>query len=102
MTRMRRRICRLSELEEGRGRLFEVDGRSLAVFRVGGEVMAVDDECPHRGGSLAFGDLQGKTVYCPMHAWPFDLRTGHCLDVPGAEVRTHGVHLVGDEVEIEL
>ncbi len=99
---MRRTICRLSQLSEGRGFFAEVDGEGIALFRIGGEVHAIENACPHRNGPLAFGDLRGCTVYCPLHAWAFDVRTGSCEEFPEASVRTYTVHVQGDEVQIEL
>jgi len=97
-----RAICRLSDIEEGRGIAVEADGVELAVFRRGEEVFALENACPHRGGPLAFGDLRGDTVYCPLHAWPFDLRTGRCREFPHASVRTFPVRVEGGEVRVEL
>jgi len=97
-----RTVCRLSDLAEGRGTLVRVAGRELAIFRLGDRVMAVDNACPHRGGPLAFGDQRGAVVHCPVHAWPFDLGTGRCAEVPGARVRVYRVRVEGDRVRVEL
>ena len=96
------RVCRLSDLPQRRGCLFEVEGEAIALFRVGALVHAISNACPHRDGPLAFGDLTGTTVFCPLHAWGFDLRTGRCEEFPGVCVRTYPVHLEGDEVAVEL
>ncbi len=72
------------------------------MFRVGDAVYAIENACPHREGPLAFGDVRGTTVHCPVHSWPFDLATGQCLDVPGAAVRTYAVRVEGGVVRIEL
>ncbi len=45
----------------------------------GGDVYAVQAECPHRGGPLADGLVGGTTLICPLHAWKFDLTTGQAL-----------------------
>jgi nitrite reductase (NADH) small subunit len=64
----------------GQGRVYEVQGERIAVFRTrGGEVYAVQAECPHRGGPLADGLLGGTTLICPLHSWKFDLKTGDAL-----------------------
>ncbi len=98
-----RAVCRLADLEEGRGRMVEIDGKCLAIFRLAtGGVFALDNACPHREGPLACGDLRDTTIYCPVHAWPVDLTTGRCRDVPGAAVRIYPVRLEGDSVWIEL
>jgi nitrite reductase (NADH) small subunit len=51
-------------------------GRIVAVFRVGDEFFALDGICPHQGGPLGKGELNGCVVTCPWHGWQFDVRTG--------------------------
>ena len=49
----------------------------VAVFRTdAGDLHALDNRCPHRGGPLAEGIVHGHSVTCPLHNWVFDLRTG--------------------------
>jgi nitrite reductase (NADH) small subunit len=52
----------------------------VAVFRtVGGELFALTDRCPHRGGPLSEGIVHGRAVACPLHNWSIDLETGEPL-----------------------
>lgn len=69
------------ELPEGRGRCVDSGPVGLAVFRLGEQVFALENACPHRGGPLAEGDLREGIVYCPLHAWGFDVRNGDCVNV---------------------
>jgi phenylpropionate dioxygenase-like ring-hydroxylating dioxygenase large terminal subunit len=57
-------------------------GEDLVFFRgESGEVAALANACPHRGGSLADGDCHYKgTVACPYHGWVFDAK-GKCVAV---------------------
>lgn len=96
------RACRIEDVPEGKGRMVVVGGECLALFRSGAEVLALDNECPHRGGALSEGDLQGGAIHCPLHGWPFDARTGRCLDEPGVQVRTFPVEVRGGEVWVEV
>lgn len=49
----------------------------IAIFRTGdGEVFALRDQCPHKGGPLSQGIVHGRTVTCPLHAFNIDLATG--------------------------
>lgn len=75
-----------ADLLEGGRQLVVYGGRQVAVVRVQGVVYAVDAVCPHRGGLLADGDLQGHHLYCPLHAWCFDVRTGAAFFPHGAKV----------------
>ena len=71
---------------DGGGAEATVDGRSYALFRVNGEIRAVDGACPHAGGPLAEGTVADGVVTCPWHGWTFDARTGCSLDPPGRDV----------------
>lgn len=57
----------------------EVDGHKLLVTRVGDEFLITDGRCPHLGGHLELGLLEGSIVTCPRHHSQFDLRDGSCL-----------------------
>lgn len=49
----------------------------IAVFRTGdGEVFALMDACPHKGGPLSQGIVHGRSVTCPLHGRIIDLATG--------------------------
>jgi nitrite reductase (NADH) small subunit len=61
----------------GQGRLFEVHGVAIAVFRArDGSVFATQAACPHKGGPLADGILGQRTLVCPLHACGFDVASG--------------------------
>jgi len=70
------KACDAAEIAMGAGKVVTVGGKELAVFNVDGTFHAIDNECPHRGGPLAEGELDGCLVQCPWHAWQFDLTTG--------------------------
>jgi nitrite reductase (NADH) small subunit len=71
------RICSVAELPaEGEVTEFTVQGRALCVAHVDGAVAVLDGTCPHEGGPLGEGIVEGGRVVCPWHAYAFDLRTG--------------------------
>lgn len=94
-------VMRRSELCEGELREAFVRGRSVALALVDGRVHAVDGTCPHAGGPLAEGHLEGTTLSCPMHGWSFDVTTGECHVNPEDRIRILGVEFVGDVVCVE-
>ena len=58
-------------------------GGDIAVFRTGdGQVFALLDVCPHKGGPLSQGIVHGRSVTCPLHGRVIDLATGEGM---GAE-----------------
>lgn len=80
------RVMRSQALGEGGRAVVQAGGRSIAVVRIDGVVHAIDNVCPHRGGELGLGDLQGHHLYCPQHAWCFDVRTGEGFFPQGIRV----------------
>jgi len=79
-------------------------GRELAIFNLGDRFLAVENQCPHRGGPLSDGIVSGCTVVCPLHAWKVRLDTGD-VDRPataGACVRTFPTRVEDGIVLVQL
>jgi 3-phenylpropionate/trans-cinnamate dioxygenase ferredoxin subunit len=66
-------------------RVFEIDGRFIAVYDVGGERYAIEDLCTHDGNPLSDGPVEGHEVICSRHGARFCLRTGAALSPPAYE-----------------
>ncbi len=99
------RVCGWSELADGTPRRVEVDGRAVALVRIGEQVHAIDDTCTHAEVSLSEGDvdLEECALECWKHGSLFDLRTGEALTLPALKpVAVHTVTVEGDEVLVEL
>ena len=79
-------------ISPGEGRSIRVDGQAIALFRGRtGDLYAVENRCPHRGGPLADGIFGGGQVICPYHSYRFDLATGACLTDATCSLRTFPV-----------
>lgn len=89
-----------SMIKEGQGKRYDCRGTTIAVFRSHGDLYALDDTCPHRGGPLGKGDLEDGCVLCPLHGWAFDLSTGRMRGNPNVAVTTYEVKQDGDTVAI--
>ncbi|MFN0009270.1 MAG: Rieske (2Fe-2S) protein [Planctomycetota bacterium] len=80
-----------------------VGGRSIAIFDVGGDCLAIDDECTHAGGPLSEGEVEGGVVTCPWHGARFDLSTGAVLSGPaGSAVKSYPLRIEGSAIRIEV
>lgn len=97
----RARVLDLAALAPGESALVTVDGEDVALFRSGGEVLAIGNACAHQGGSLCDGRVEGDIVTCPLHGWEFDLRSGACMTVPGERVSRWSVTVEGDGIHLE-
>jgi 3-phenylpropionate/trans-cinnamate dioxygenase ferredoxin subunit len=97
------KVGRLSEIEPGGACLVEAGDREIALFKVDGELYAIDDCCSHEEGSLSQGELIGHEVECPVHGARFDVRTGEVTEEPAVlQVDTFAVRVNGDEIEIDI
>lgn len=56
--------------------------RGVALFHVNEDILALENTCPHAGGPLGEGTLDGEVVTCPWHGWAFNVRTGQCVKNP--------------------
>jgi nitrite reductase (NADH) small subunit len=77
-----------------------VGAYSVAVFHVEEGFYAVENVCPHQGGPLADGWLEGTTITCPWHGWCFDLRSGKMTLGDFASVARFAVRAEGDDLYV--
>lgn len=70
------RVLETADCPPGEARECVAGDRIVAVFNVDGEFYALDGICPHQGGPLGKGFLQGCIITCPWHGFQFDVRTG--------------------------
>ena len=95
------RVASTTEIPPGHAKAFAVGGREIAVFNVGGAFYATDGTCPHQGGPLAEGWIEGAVVTCPWHAWCFDVRTGKMTLLGDfCTIDTFEIRVIGSEVHV--
>lgn len=95
-------VAKVSEIPPGTGRTVEVQGVWIALFNVDGAFYAVDNTCPHSGGPLGEGSLDGDIVVCPWHGWRFNVRTGERPDMPHFTVACCPVRVEEDAIQVAL
>jgi nitrite reductase (NADH) small subunit len=96
------RVGRLADIPVGEGRAFAVGQEQVAVFRLrDGRIRAVSAVCPHAGGPIADGQIDGAVVVCPLHLNVFELDSGRST-TGQPPLRVFPVHADGDEVVVEL
>jgi nitrite reductase/ring-hydroxylating ferredoxin subunit len=95
------KVASASAVPAGTAITIEVGGKPVALINSGGTFYAIDDTCPHQGGPLGEGEIDGTTVTCPWHEWRYDVRTGVNVDDDACRVATYNVKVEGDDVLIE-
>jgi nitrite reductase/ring-hydroxylating ferredoxin subunit/ferredoxin-thioredoxin reductase catalytic subunit len=94
-------VFRVADLPDGQIRHVKVGKHDIAVARVGDEFFALSNVCRHAFAPLAEGFMDGYYVMCPWHGWRYDVRDGS-TDHPGANVKTHDITVVADEVRVRI
>jgi nitrite reductase (NADH) small subunit len=92
----------ISEFTAGQGRMVVVDGRHVAVFRLGDEFFALDNMCLHRGGPLCEGPIANNVVTCPWHGWSYEIKTGTMVQDPRVGVSRHEVRVEQERILVRL
>lgn len=97
------RVARLAEIPSGRGLRVHVGEIAIGLYRVGEEIHAMEDSCPHAGFPLSEGTLEGCVIVCKAHGWPFDVRTGFDpADADGFPIPCFAVRVSEGDVSIDL
>lgn len=84
----------LDDIPRRGARVVKTARGDIAVFRTADDkVFALDDRCPHMGGPLSQGIVQGHGVTCPLHNWVISLETGEAQGADEGCTRTIAVKL---------
>jgi len=72
-------IAKADDLRDGQLKKVQIEGHELVLARVEGAFYVLDNRCPHMGGDLSRGALNGTILTCPRHHSQFDVRDGHVI-----------------------
>jgi len=99
------RVASIDELDDGAPHRVDVDGRSVALVRLGADVYALGDRCSHADVSLSEGEVDEDecSLECPKHGSTFDLKTGTPNSLPAVRpVPTYAVEIRDGDVYLEV
>ena len=99
---VKHRVGPLSDIGEEQAIRLEIGEAIVAVFRLGNQLYAVGDQCPHMGASLSEGYLDGKMIVCPWHGWTFNLDDGVSPFDDEARVPVYRVFVEDGDVYVEI
>ena len=95
------RVARVSDLREG-GVLGVTgsSGRAICLFRQGGRIGAVKDQCTHQAFPMSEGTLQPDgTIECSWHGARFDCATGDVVEGPAQDrIAIYETRVIGEEI----
>lgn len=78
-----------------------VNERELVMVRSGERAFLLDGRCPHRGGQLSDGRIEGNDIICSLHGYDFDLETGVSRYDPSERVATYPARVIEGMVEVD-
>ena len=70
------RIANINDLTDGTMKKYQVQGIDIFIARIEGKYYAAQNKCPHFGGDLSKGKLEGIIVTCPRHGSQFNVTDG--------------------------
>jgi nitrite reductase (NADH) small subunit len=94
------RIAKTCDIPAGAARAYAVGRYDVAVFNVDGAFFAIENSCPHQGGPLAEGWMDGVLVTCPWHGWCFDVRSGKMTLGEFARVPRFELEIRGEDLYV--
>ena len=97
------KLAETADVAPGQVRVFEAQGRRIALCNVDGAFYAIDDVCTHDGGPLDQGEIDGHQIECPRHGARFDVRDGRALTLPAVRpVRSYPVQVEDGVVKVGI
>jgi 3-phenylpropionate/trans-cinnamate dioxygenase ferredoxin subunit len=108
---------RTDDFQDGTKKKLDVSGQEILLARVGDRYYAVGNRCPHLGGDLSAGKLEGTIVTCPRHGSQFDITNGRnvrwlkgagLVSALGKAIKsprslpTHNVKIDGNTIYVEV
>jgi nitrite reductase (NADH) small subunit len=97
------KVAELSELKEQIGKEVMVQGYQVGLFLLtSGKVLAIENRCPHKGGTLTEGIVSEDHVFCPLHDWKICLEDGLVQAPDTGCVKTFDVTVEGQNVYLTI
>lgn len=96
------KVAESTELGPGEKRKISWEDHQILLTNVGNSYYAIDNKCPHMGGSLSEGTLDGTQITCPRHGSVFDVTTGKVVQsgkLLFIKVHVHDLHSYPVKIE---
>jgi nitrite reductase (NADH) large subunit len=99
-------VCELADIMPNSGVAALIDGRQIAIFRVGDQCYALDNYDPESDANVLarglVGDLKDELVVAsPIYKHHYNLKTGQCIEVAESSVAAYPVKLEKEQVWVQ-
>jgi 3-phenylpropionate/trans-cinnamate dioxygenase ferredoxin subunit len=98
-------LCKVTDLEPGTARRFDVGRHRIAVVRCDDDFYAIGDRCTHADVSLSEGDVlcEEREIECWKHGSTFSLVDGKAQSLPATKAEpVYDVVVKGDDVVVTI
>ena len=98
-------VCKFDDLQPNTSTAFSVEGKKVAIVRIGDDIYAIGDTCSHADLSLSEGEVWAdeKAIECWRHGSKFDLVTGEALTLPATvPIPVFVARVVDGKVEVDI
>ena len=96
------KVCKVSKLIGNEGQHFTVNDVDIAVFKVDGEIYALNNVCPHQHANIMHdGFIEEGCVICPAHGWGFNLKDGKMQEA-GAKLDSYEVKVIDEYIYVKV
>ncbi|MFZ5692191.1 MAG: non-heme iron oxygenase ferredoxin subunit [Pseudomonadota bacterium] len=93
------KIADLSQLRDDEAFPAKLGNVPIALYRLNGQIYAIDDVCTHEYALLSQGFVEGCAIECPLHQAKFDIASGKCLSAPATvDLKCYDVRVVGNDI----
>jgi len=91
------------EVQPGKAAMVQIKEQWYAVCNDNGTFYATDESCPHEGGHLGRGEVRDGCLVCPVHLWPWDLKTGLTdSNMPHMRLKTYRCEVRDGKVYVDV
>ncbi len=94
------KVCKLSEIKDDEGKLFEIKEKKIAIFRKGENAYALDGI--FKNLNIAEGKLNKYKTTIPFENIEINIKTGEFVLAPENKIKTYKTEIKDDEIYIEL
>jgi toluene monooxygenase system ferredoxin subunit len=98
----RERVAALADLWDGEMRGVRVGGACVLLVRLGDEIHAYADRCPHLGVRLSEGTLESGVLTCRAHQYQFDAATGAGTNPRNVRLHPYPVSVSNGEITVDI
>ena len=95
--------ARVDDIDSDEPLAVTLNGRDIALYKLGDGIHATDNLCTHAFAMLSDGFFENGQIECPLHQGRFDVATGKALCEPVTDdIRTYPVKVDGGTVFVGL